>query len=113
MTDQQDRAETQRQIRELLDSERSVFFQRQRSAIDPLQAERKGWYDHAVGYGQMSLRSLFILNGSALIAVPAFAEMLGDGLWARGAWHGRSMAFSPSRSASFYVQRPLFALSSP
>ena len=84
MINQQDRAEIQRQMREILDSERSAFFQRHRSAIDPLQAERKGWYDHAVGYGQMSLRSLFILNGGALIAVPAFAAMLGDGLWTRG-----------------------------
>ncbi len=79
-----DRDNIQRSIREFLDSERSVYFQRKRSAIEPLQAERKGWYDHAVGYGQMSLRSLFILNGGALIAVPAFAAMLGDGLWARG-----------------------------
>ena len=79
-----DRDDIQRTIREFLDSERSVYFQRKRLAIEPLQAERKGWYDHAVGYGQMSLRSLFILNGSALIAVPAFAEMLGGGLWARG-----------------------------
>ncbi len=75
----------QQQIREFLDSERGVYFERRRQAIEPLQAQQRAWIGHAVSYAQLALRAAFILNGGAIIAVPAFAEFFGDGLWAKGA----------------------------
>lgn len=52
--------------------------------IEPLQAQQREWISYAVSYGQIALRSGFILNGGAIIAVPAFAQMLGVGLWGEG-----------------------------
>jgi len=48
----------------------------QSKTIDPIRALQGQYLDHAVSYGQMTLRSALLLNGGALVALPAFAEVV-------------------------------------
>ncbi len=72
------------QTREFFTAERLAYFERWRLHVEPFEADRKAWIRYAVEYAQMAIRTGFLLNGGALIAVPAFAKFLGDGLWVRG-----------------------------
>lgn len=53
------------------------------SVIGPLRARERDFLTCTVGYGQMALRSALLLNGGGLLAIPAFAEIIGD-IWAKG-----------------------------
>ena len=57
--------------------------ERWRSEIEPLRQMLTSHLDHTVSYGQMALRSVLLLNGGGLLAVPAFAKLYGS-MWGQG-----------------------------
>lgn len=54
-----------------------TFLERWRTDVVPLHEAAERSRDMAFGFAQTAIRSMFLLNGGALVAVPAFAELVG------------------------------------
>ena len=54
-----------------------AFLRRLETSIKPRQVAAERTRTFAFEFARMALRNMFLLNGGALIALPAFAEMLG------------------------------------
>ncbi len=55
----------------------AAYLRRMESTIKPRQEAAERSRTFTFEFARMALRSMFLLNGGALIALPAFAEMLG------------------------------------
>ena len=67
-----------------------TFLERWRTDVEPLHEGAERSREMAFGFAQTAIRSMFILNGGALVAVPAFAELVGT------AFQENPTAFLPS-----------------
>ena len=47
-----------------------------RTNVGPLEQRADALGRHAVAYGQLAIRNVFLLNGGAIIAVPSFAQLV-------------------------------------
>ena len=59
------------------DERTRTFLERWRTDVGPLHEAAERSRDMTFGFAQMAIRSMFLLNGGALVAVPAFAELVG------------------------------------
>ena len=63
--------------RRYLDETTRTFLERWRTDVQPLHEHRLMSREHAYGYAKVAIQTMFLLNGGALIAFPAFAQLLG------------------------------------
>lgn len=60
-----------------LDERTRTFLERWRTDVQPLHEHRLMSREHGYGYAKVAIQTMFLLNGGALIAFPAFAQLLG------------------------------------
>lgn len=62
--------------RRYLDETTRTFLERWRTDVQPLHEHRLMSREHAYGYAKVAIQTMFLLNGGALIAFPAFAQLV-------------------------------------
>ncbi len=63
--------------RRYMDETTRTFLERWRTDVKPLHEHRLMSREHAYGYAKLAIQTMFLLNGGALIAFPAFTQLLG------------------------------------
>lgn len=59
------------------DQRTRTYLERWRTDVGPLHESEESAWGRAYGYAQTAIRSLYLLNGGALVAFPAFAQLAG------------------------------------
>lgn len=57
-----------------------LYLELVKTGVEPIRAAGEKSRDMAFGFAQMALRSAFLLNGGALVVMPAFSEILSHGI---------------------------------
>ena len=63
------------------DDKTRTFLERWRVDVQPVHEHRLMSREHAYGYAKVAIQTTFFLNGGALIAFPAFAQLVGTSLY--------------------------------
>lgn len=80
-----------------------TFLERWRVDVQPVHEHRLMSREHAYGYAKVAIQMTFFLNGGALIAFPAFAQLVGTSL-------SKHMDFALASIAAFVVGLFLIAI---
>ena len=75
-----------------LDESHRTFLQSWQIQVAPIHEEQERSRELGAGYAQVGIKSMFILNGGALVALPAFVKMAGTGLATETAFFASSVA---------------------
>lgn len=63
-----------------------LFLERWRVDVQPVHEHRLMSREHAHGFAKVAIQTTFLLNGGALIAFPAFAQLVGTGFRDHVGW---------------------------
>lgn len=63
-----------------------TFFERWRVDVQPVHEHRLMSREQSYGYAKIAIQTTFLLNGGALIAFPAFAQLIGTGFRDHVGW---------------------------